>query len=99
LDVRDIAEIFRRSREKMGMADRPEGQMTDIQLLDEREVSRRLSVSVNTLRYWRVSGDGPNYVKLGRLVRYDAVALEKFILRNLRVSKARATTEEKRVAL
>ena len=72
--------------------------MTDIQLLDEQEVSRRLSVSVNTLRYWRVSGDGPNYVKLGRLVRYDAVALEKFLLRNLRVSKARATTEEKRVA-
>jgi predicted DNA-binding transcriptional regulator AlpA len=74
-------------------------QMTDIQLLDEQEVSRHLSVSVNTLRYWRVSGDGPNYVKLGRLVRYDAVALEKFILRNLRVSKARATMEEKRVAL
>ena len=74
-------------------------QMTDIQLLDEQEVSRRLSVSVNTLRYWRACGDGPNYVKLGRLVRYDAVALEKFILRNLRVSKARATMEEKHVAL
>jgi hypothetical protein len=38
-------------------------------------------------------------VKLGRLVRYDAGALEKFIQRNLRVSKTRATTEEKRVAL
>jgi hypothetical protein len=74
-------------------------QMTDIQLLDEQEVSRRLSVSVNTLRYWRACGDGPNYVKLGRLVRYDAVALEKFILRNMRVSKARATMEEKHVAL
>ena len=71
----------------------------EIQLLDEQEVSRRLSVSVNTLRYWRACGDGPNYVKLGRLVRYDAGALEKFILRNLRVSKARATMEEKRVAL
>jgi predicted DNA-binding transcriptional regulator AlpA len=71
----------------------------EIQLLDEQEVSRRLSVSVNTLRYWRACGDGPNYVKLGRLVRYDAAALEKFILRNLRVSKARATAEEKRVAL
>jgi len=71
----------------------------EIQLLDEQEVSRRLSVSVNTLRYWRACGDGPNYVKLGRLVRYDAAALEKFIVRNLRVSKARATAEEKRVAL
>jgi predicted DNA-binding transcriptional regulator AlpA len=71
----------------------------EIQLLDEQEVSKRLSVSVNTLRYWRACGDGPNYVKLGRLVRYDAGALEKFILRNLRVSKARATMEEKHVAL
>lgn len=79
--------------------DEGKGEMADIQLLDEQEVSRRLSVSVNTLRYWRACGDGPNYVKLGRLVRYDAVALEKFILRNLRVSKARATMEEKRVAL
>ena len=69
------------------------------QLFDEQGVSRRLSVSVNTLRYWRACGDGPDYIKLGRLVRYDAVALEKFILRNLRVSKARATMEEKRVAL
>lgn len=73
--------------------------VSEIQLLDEREVSRRLSVSVNTLRYWRACGDGPNYVKLGRLVRYHAAALEKFILRNLRVSKARATAEEKHVAL
>lgn len=70
-----------------------------IQLFDEHEVSKRLSVSVNTLRYWRALGDGPNYVKLGRLVRYDAGALEKFILRNLRVSKTRATSEERRVAL
>jgi hypothetical protein len=62
-------------------------------------VSRRLSVSVNTLRYWRSCGDGPNYVKMGRLVRYDASALEKFVLRNLRVPKARATAEEKHVAL
>jgi predicted DNA-binding transcriptional regulator AlpA len=75
------------------------GELPEIQLLDEHEVSRRLSVSVNTLRYWRACGDGPNYVKLGRLVRYDSGALEKFILRNLRVSKARATAEEKRVAL
>lgn len=71
----------------------------EFQLLDEYEVSKRLSVSVNTLRYWRACGEGPNYVKLGRLVRYDAGALEKFLLRNLRVSKTRATTEEKRVAL
>jgi hypothetical protein len=37
--------------------------MTHIQLLDERDVSKRLSVSVNTLRYWRACGEGPNYIK------------------------------------
>jgi len=96
----DIAKMFRRARRSSKWPGRKvqKDNMTDIQLLDEQEVSRRLSVSINTLRYWRVSGDGPNYVKLGRLVRYDALALEKFIERNLRVSKARATTEEKRVA-
>jgi len=96
----DIAKMFRRARRSSKWPARKvqKDNMTDIQLLDEQEVSRRLSVSINTLRYWRVSGDGPNYVKLGRLVRYDALALEKFIERNLRVSKARATTEEKRVA-
>ena len=61
--------MFRRSREKIKRMAKlwkdAEVQMTDIQLLDEQEVSKRLSVSVNTLRYWRVSGDGPNYVKLG----------------------------------
>ncbi len=72
--------------------------MTDIQLLDEQEVSRRLSVSVNTLRYWRVSGDGPNYVKLGRLVRYDAAALENFIGRNC-VSQRRERRRRKNVSL
>jgi predicted DNA-binding transcriptional regulator AlpA len=94
-----ILAVEKRSNEWRGCGKGQKYKMTDIQLLDEQEVSKRLSVSVNTLRYWRVSGDGPNYVKLGRLVRYDAVALEKFIERNLRVSKARATMEEKRVAL
>ncbi len=82
----DIAKMFRRARRSSKWPGRKvqKDNMTDIQLLDEQEVSRRLSVSINTLRYWRVSGDGPK--------------LEKFIERNLRVSKARATTEEKRVA-
>ena len=46
-----------------------------------------------TAHYW-----ARELSKLGRLVRYDAAALENFVGRNLRVSKAKATTEEKRVA-
>jgi len=51
-----------------------QSEMADIQLLDEQEVSRRVECERQHARYWRACGDGPNYVKLGRLVRYDAVA-------------------------
>src|SRR5437763_15690360 len=68
------------------------------QLLDEHVVSRRLIVSANPLRYWRACGEGPDYIKLGRLAGYDAVGLEKLIMRNQRVSKARTKMEETRDA-
>jgi hypothetical protein len=67
-------------------------------LLTETQVSLIFNVSVNTLRYWRHCGDGPNYVKMGRLVRYHTAALESYLQRKTYVSKARATAEEHRVA-
>jgi predicted DNA-binding transcriptional regulator AlpA len=39
-------------------------------LLDERDVTRWIRVSVATLRYWRGEGKGPRYRKVGQLVRY-----------------------------
>lgn len=40
-------------------------------LLDEKELSKLLRVSIGTLRYWRVIGRGPQYRKVGvQLVRY-----------------------------
>ncbi|KAA6181768.1 helix-turn-helix domain-containing protein [Thiohalocapsa marina] len=39
-------------------------------LLTEREAALILSVSARTLQAWRVSGGGPEYVKLGRAVRF-----------------------------
>jgi len=68
------------------------------ELLTETQVSMILNVSVNTLRYWRHCGDGPNYIKMGRLVRYHADELESYVQRKTCVSKARATAEEHRVA-
>jgi len=38
-------------------------------LLTETQVSMVFNISINTLRYWRQCGDGPNYIKLGKLVR------------------------------
>ena len=68
------------------------------ELLTETQVSRILNVSINTLRYWRYCGDGPNYIKMGRLVRYHAAELESYVQRQTCVSKARASAEEFRVA-
>jgi predicted DNA-binding transcriptional regulator AlpA len=39
-------------------------------LIDEKELSRLLRVSVATLRFWRRVRQGPRYRKIGQLVRY-----------------------------
>jgi predicted DNA-binding transcriptional regulator AlpA len=67
-------------------------------LLTETQVSIIFNVSINTLRYWRHCGDGPNYIKMGKLVRYHEAELESYVQRKTCVSKARATAEENRVA-
>ncbi len=67
-------------------------------LLTETQVSMIFNVSINTLRYWRHCGDGPNYIKMGKLVRYHEGELESFVQRKTCVSKARATAEERHVA-
>jgi len=67
-------------------------------LLTETQVSIIFNVSINTLRYWRHCGDGPNYIKMGKLVRYHEAELESYVQRKTCVSKARATAEENLVA-
>lgn len=39
-------------------------------LLDEHAVADFICHSVRTLQKWRVTGQGPEYFKLGRSVRY-----------------------------
>lgn len=48
-------------------------------LIDTAAVAERLNVPESTLRYWRHRGEGPPSIKLGRLVRYSAVALEQWL--------------------
>ena len=48
-------------------------------LLTQREAAAQLRLSQRTLERFRVSGDGPTYVKAGRLVRYREQDLEKWI--------------------
>jgi len=72
------------------------------ELIDEKQASKLLGISLNTLRSWRNCGDGPDFYKLGTakrsLVRYDVDVLAEWLRGHLRVQKARATAEEKHVA-
>ena len=47
--------------------------------LTEQEVSKRLNVSVATLRRWRLEKRGPMFVKIGSLVRYRPEDLESWV--------------------
>lgn len=42
-----------------------------VKLYDETEVSEKLKVKRSTLRIWRMRGQGPRFVQLGkRIIRY-----------------------------
>jgi predicted DNA-binding transcriptional regulator AlpA len=48
-------------------------------LLNERQTATMLNISVRTLQRLRAIGNGPVYVKLGRLVRYQSDAVDNYL--------------------
>lgn len=51
-------------------------------LLDEKELSRLLRVSIGTLRFWRTIERGPRYRKVGQqLVRYAPSDVQEWLSR------------------
>jgi predicted DNA-binding transcriptional regulator AlpA len=48
-------------------------------LIDEREAAKVLGCSVAALRKWRTLGNGPAYIKVGRLVRYSEADLATYL--------------------
>jgi predicted DNA-binding transcriptional regulator AlpA len=48
-------------------------------LIDEKELSRLLRVSIGTLRFWRTLGRGPRYRKVGQLVRYAPSEVQEWL--------------------
>jgi predicted DNA-binding transcriptional regulator AlpA len=48
-------------------------------LLTEIQVSEALQVSLACLRRWRLRGEGPQYIKVGPLVRYRPQDLDEWI--------------------
>jgi hypothetical protein len=53
-----------------------------IQLIDEKQASRSLAVSIAALRRWRHEGRGPRFVRFERCVRYEIQELARFLEEN-----------------
>jgi len=51
-----------------------------------RETAVRLKVSESFLAKKRVSGGGPKYIKVGRVVRYPETAISEYLSAQLRAS-------------
>ncbi|MCG9915439.1 MAG: helix-turn-helix domain-containing protein [Phenylobacterium sp.] len=58
-------------------------------LLTVEEAAERLRLSVSILNKWRVSGDGPPYLKLGRRVLYGRDQIDAWVS----ASSRRSTSE------
>lgn len=50
-----------------------------VNLMTEQDVSKRLNVSVASLRRWRLTKRGPAFLKVGSLVRYPPEELEAWL--------------------
>lgn len=48
-------------------------------LLDEKQAADILGLSPRTLQGWRLRGQGPQFVKIGRLTRYRPEDIEAYV--------------------
>lgn len=48
-------------------------------LLDTRSAAAFLGLGVRTLQNWRVRGEGPEYLKISRAVRYDPRTIQAYL--------------------
>ncbi len=53
--------------------------VADAALLNETQAAQLLGITIRALQGWRLRGDGPLYVKLGRLVRYRRSEIERWL--------------------
>lgn len=61
-------------------------------LLDTGELAGRLGLGANTLEKWRLTGDGPPFIRLNRrTIRYDEGDVETW----LSARRAKSTSDQK----
>ncbi|AEV38408.1 helix-turn-helix transcriptional regulator [Pseudovibrio ascidiaceicola] len=59
-------------------------------LITEAAAADYLGISIRTIQAWRVRGGGPNYVKLGKAVRYRPSDIQAWIEAHLTSSTSDA---------
>jgi len=62
------------------------------ELVNEKETSRILAVSIAALRRWRREGRGPQFTRVEGCVRYDLRSIERFIAENSSSDRKTADT-------
>ncbi len=70
-----------------------------MQLLNTEQAAERLTLKKQTLEAWRIRGGGPNFLKIGRAVRYREEDLNEFLLQALRENTSADTRPGARVGL
>jgi predicted DNA-binding transcriptional regulator AlpA len=68
--------------------------MTVEALLTEAQVSEIIGRGVPTLQKDRVAGTGPQFIKMGRLVRYRPSDVQAWLAERVRRSTAESTRED-----
>lgn len=62
--------------------------MTKAPLLETREAAKELGLSPRTLEGWRRRGEGPNFLKFGRRVKYRPEDIEAYKVTRLHENSA-----------
>jgi excisionase family DNA binding protein len=55
--------------------------LSEAAYLSTKEAARLLDLHPNTLTKWRITGRGPEFVKIGRIVRYRKSTLDSWLER------------------
>jgi hypothetical protein len=61
---------------------REPARLMSLEALTERQTAQMLNCSAAALRKWRREGQGPRWVRCGRLIRYPADWLREFLATN-----------------
>ncbi len=56
----------------------------DDKLLSTQEVADYLGVTIHTLCVYRITGNGPKYLKIGRTIRYRVSDVRNWVTRSLK---------------